>query len=86
MKSGQRETRTIGRIPRRFPNPPGTGSWPPASADDPAVKGSRVQPSFPPIPFDQSQLTDRIEPVRFLADRYAEVAVDGRFTDILGSR
>lgn len=28
-------------------------------------------------PFDQSQLTDRIDPVRFLADRYAEVAVDG---------
>jgi protein-tyrosine phosphatase len=29
-------------------------------------------------PFDQSQLSARIDPVRFLADRYAEVAADGR--------
>lgn len=29
-------------------------------------------------PFDQSQLSATIDPVRFLADRYAEVAADGR--------
>jgi protein-tyrosine phosphatase len=28
-------------------------------------------------PFDQSQLSGRTDPVRFLADRYAEVAADG---------
>jgi protein-tyrosine phosphatase len=28
-------------------------------------------------PFDQSQLSARIDPVRFMADRYAEVAADG---------
>jgi protein-tyrosine phosphatase len=28
-------------------------------------------------PYDQSKLTDVVDPVRFLADRYAEVAADG---------
>ena len=28
-------------------------------------------------PYDQSKLTDEVDPVRFLADRYAEVASDG---------
>lgn len=29
-------------------------------------------------PYDQSKLSDAVDPVRFLADRYAEVATDGR--------